>query len=114
MGAARVVTATSGATNIALAKSFGADLVIDYKVEDIFSAVLRIPPDPRSSEARLRDRIQMLEGRVRQMELESPERPGAKRDALDASFAAMAKRDAVDELEKAKQDLTDFLSRLSQ
>lgn len=39
MGAARVVTATSGATNIALAKSFGADLVIDYKVEDIFSAL---------------------------------------------------------------------------
>eukprot|EP01046_Picozoa_sp_COSAG06_P058938 COSAG06_NODE_12018_length_1434_cov_11.669663_1_plen_31_part_10 len=31
MGAARVVTATSGAANIALAKSFGADVVIDYK-----------------------------------------------------------------------------------
>lgn len=39
MGAARVVTATSGATNIALAKTFGADVVIDYKVEDIFSAL---------------------------------------------------------------------------
>ena len=39
MGAARVVTATSGAANIALAKSFGADVVIDYKVEDIFAAL---------------------------------------------------------------------------
>ena len=39
MGAVRVVTATSGAANIALAKSFGADVVIDYKVEDIFAAL---------------------------------------------------------------------------
>lgn len=38
-GAARVVTATSGAANIALARSFGADIVIDYKVQDIFSAL---------------------------------------------------------------------------
>ena len=38
-GAARVVTSTSGAANIALAKSFGADVVTDYKKQDIFSAL---------------------------------------------------------------------------
>ena len=38
-GAARVVTSTSGAANIALARSFGADVVTDYKKQDIFSAL---------------------------------------------------------------------------
>lgn len=39
LGAARVVTSTSGAANIALAKQLGADLVTDYKVQDIFAAL---------------------------------------------------------------------------
>eukprot|EP01047_Picozoa_sp_COSAG01_P060717 COSAG01_NODE_7485_length_3190_cov_2.884180_4_plen_149_part_00 len=39
LGAARVVTATSGAANIALAKQLGADVVIDYKEQDIFDAL---------------------------------------------------------------------------
>ena len=38
-GAARVVSATSGAANIALVKQWGADLVIDYKVDEIFDAL---------------------------------------------------------------------------
>ena len=38
-GAARVVTSTSGAANIALARSFGADVVTDYKKQDIFAAL---------------------------------------------------------------------------
>lgn len=38
-GAGRIVTATSGAANIALVKSFGADVVIDYKVQNIFDAM---------------------------------------------------------------------------
>ena len=39
LGAARVVTATSGAANIALAKQLGADVVVDYKKQDIFAAL---------------------------------------------------------------------------
>jgi NADPH:quinone reductase-like Zn-dependent oxidoreductase len=39
LGAARVITSTSGAANIALAKRLGADVVVDYKVEDIFAAL---------------------------------------------------------------------------
>lgn len=38
-GAGTVVTAASGADNIALVKSFGADVVIDYKVENIFDSM---------------------------------------------------------------------------
>ena len=37
MGAARVVTATSGAANIALARALGADVVVDYKVQDVIA-----------------------------------------------------------------------------
>jgi NADPH:quinone reductase-like Zn-dependent oxidoreductase len=39
LGAGTVVTAASGADNIALVKSLGADVVIDYKVENIFDAL---------------------------------------------------------------------------
>lgn len=38
-GAGRVITAASGAANIALMKTLGADVVIDYKVSDIFAAL---------------------------------------------------------------------------
>ena len=38
LGAGRIITSTSGAANIALAKSLGADQVFDYKVQDIFDA----------------------------------------------------------------------------
>jgi len=34
-----VVTATSGAASIALAKELGADVVVDYKIQDIFAAL---------------------------------------------------------------------------
>ena len=36
LGAGTVITSTSGAANIAFAKSLGADRVFDYKVLDIF------------------------------------------------------------------------------
>jgi len=36
-GAGKVVTATSGASNTAFVKSIGADVVVDYKVSDIFA-----------------------------------------------------------------------------
>ena len=35
-GAGSIITSTSGAANIALAKSLGATQVFDYKVQDIF------------------------------------------------------------------------------
>lgn len=38
-GAGHVITSTSGATNIAFAKSLGADQVFDYKEVDIFDAL---------------------------------------------------------------------------
>jgi NADPH:quinone reductase-like Zn-dependent oxidoreductase len=37
-GATRVITAASGAANIALVKSLGADVVVDYHVQDVFNA----------------------------------------------------------------------------
>ncbi len=36
LGAGTVITSTSGAANLAFAKSLGADRVFDYKVLDIF------------------------------------------------------------------------------
>ena len=38
-GAGTIATATSGNENIAFVKSLGADIVIDYKVENIFDAL---------------------------------------------------------------------------
>ena len=38
-GAGKVITATSGAENIAFVKSLGADVVVDYRTQDIFSAL---------------------------------------------------------------------------
>merc|ERR1711871_425067 len=38
-GAGKVITATSGAANIDFVKSIGADVVIDFKEQDIFSAL---------------------------------------------------------------------------
>ena len=38
-GAAHVVSATSGEANIALVKEWGADLVVDYKVDEIFDTL---------------------------------------------------------------------------
>lgn len=37
--AAHIVSATSGAANIAFVKSIGADVVVDYKVEEVFAAL---------------------------------------------------------------------------
>lgn len=39
LGAAHIVTAATGADNIALMKSYGADVVIDYKQQNIFDAL---------------------------------------------------------------------------
>lgn len=39
LGAARVITAATGPKVIALMKSLGADVVVDYKVQDIFDAI---------------------------------------------------------------------------
>ena len=39
LGIARVVTSTSGAADIALAKALGADVVIDYEKQDIFATL---------------------------------------------------------------------------
>lgn len=44
LGAKRVVSSTSGAANIALAKAWGADEVIDYKVQDIFVRAKNVSP----------------------------------------------------------------------
>ena len=38
LGAGHIITSTSGAANIAFAKSLGADQVFDYEVQDIFDA----------------------------------------------------------------------------
>ena len=38
LGAGQIITSTTGAANVAFAKSLGADKVFDYKVEDIFDA----------------------------------------------------------------------------
>lgn len=38
-GAAKVITATSGEANIAFVKSLGADVVVDYKKQEIFDAL---------------------------------------------------------------------------
>ena len=38
LGAGQIITSTSGESNIAFAKSLGADRVFDYKVQDIFDA----------------------------------------------------------------------------